>query len=272
MLILLPTPLGNLEDITFRALQALQEAEIIICEDTRVAKQLLSLLSKKFVINFGNKEFYSLHSHNQKQFFSSIQPDFFQKSVIYMSDAGMPGISDPGSELIQYAQKYQIPYTVLPGPSAAITAFVASGFEGAFGFYGFLPHKAEARKKQLQEILLMPLHSILYEAPHRLLKLLEELATLAPERTIFLAKELTKVYERYYKASAMTLFEKLQKEPIKGEWVAVIQKDESTKKKRLCLGVEEIMQLSLPKREKAKLLAKVSCKSAKEWYEVLSKK
>ena len=271
MLTLLPTPLGNLEDITFRALKALQKAKVLVCEDTRVAKQLLTLLSKRFQVSFEIKEFYSLHSHNQKQFFSSIHPSFFEQNVVYMSDAGMPGISDPGSELVRYAQEHNISYTVLPGPSAAITAFAASGFEGAFGFYGFLPHKGEVRKKQLQQILDIPLHIILYEAPHRLLKLLEELTHLVPERTIFLAKELTKMYEHYYKASATILFNQLQKEAIRGEWVVVIEKmNEKRKSAKLCLGVEEIMALSLAKKEKAKLLAQISNKSVKEWYSILN--
>ena len=270
MLILLPTPLGNLEDITFRALNALKSAEVILCEDTRVAKRLLTLLGKKFHIEFENKRFYALHEHNQRRFLSSIDPSFFNQDVVYMSDAGMPAISDPGSALVRYAQAHNISYTVLPGASAAITAFAASGFEGEFCFLGFLPHKGEAREKKLQKALHQSFHTILYEAPHRLLKLLEELANLVPTRTIFLAKELTKMYERYYKDSALSIYKKLQNETIKGEWVVVIEKDETLVAK-LSLTQEELLSLNIPKKQKAKLLAKISTKSAKEWYEILTK-
>ena len=270
MLTLLPTPLGNLEDITLRALKALQNAEVILCEDTRVAKQLLLLLSQKLSIEFSKKEFYALHEHNQKRFFSLIEPHFFDKDVVYMSDAGMPGISDPGAALVQYVQEHNISYTVLPGPSAMITAFAASGFEGNFCFFAFLPHKGEARMKKLQAILQSSHHAILYESPHRLIKLLEEIAKIDPERMLFLAKELTKKYERYYKGSAKDLLGQLKDTIIKGEWVVVIQKNmkENTK---LCLEQEEILSLTLTKKEKAKLLAKITEKSVKEWYEILNK-
>ena len=270
MLTLLPTPLGNLEDITLRALKALQSASIILCEDTRVAKQLLSLLSQKLAIDFDKKEFYSLHEHNQKRFFASIEPSFFDKVVVYMSDAGMPGISDPGAALVRYAQEHGIPYTVLPGPSAAITAFAASGFEGDFCFFAFLPHKGEARSKKLQEILLFPHHAILYESPHRLMKLLEEIVSFDPERPLFLAKELSKKYERYYKGAAMEIVQQLRNETIKGEWVVVIQK-KAHEVAKLCLDQKDILSLALPKKDKAKLLAKITQKSTKEWYEILNK-
>lgn len=270
MLILLPTPLGNLEDITFRALKALQNAKVILCEDTRVAKQLVHLLAKKYLIQFGNKEYYSLHEHNQKRFFSSITPDFFQKEVVYMSDAGMPAISDPGATLIQYVQEHHIPYTVLPGPNAAITAFAASGFEGDFTFYGFLPSKGEVRSKKLQEILQSSHHAIIYEAPHRLMKLLEELDEFEPERLLFLAKELTKKFEQYYKGTVRELIEEFCYTTIKGEWVIIVHKSNMTDNK-LILNQEDILSLSLPKKEKAKLLAKISKKSVKEWYDLLTK-
>ena len=271
MLRLVPTPLGNLEDITLRALEALRSADVILCEDTRVTKQLLFLLSQRHHIDFGHKTFHAVHEHNQKAFLQKISPEFFAQEVVYVSDAGMPGISDPGAMLVRYAQEHDIAYEVLPGPSAAITAFVASGFGCVrFAFYGFLPHKGAERFELLQKLLKEDKCVVLYESPHRLLKLLEELAAMVPERTVFLAKELTKRYEQFFKDSAANLYEQFRHTPIKGEWVVVIDKGEENLS-TLTLSIEDILQLPLPKKELAKMLAKVSDKSAKEWYAILTK-
>ena len=271
MLILVPTPIGNLGDITFRALEALKECQVVLCEDTRVAKKLLLLLSDRYSIDFGQKRFIAVHEHNQKAFLDKINPSFFDRVVVYMSDAGMPGISDPGAMLVRYAQEKGIEYEVLPGPSAAITAYAASGFlETQFCFYGFLPSKEQARAQALQEILARPSPTILYEAPHRLLKSLETIVRLDPKRTLFLAKELTKVHQKFYKGQAKELLEQLRDEPIKGEWVVVVAKGQ-TSKTSVELGIEELMSLPLPKKELAKLLSKADGRPVKEWYELLTK-
>jgi len=243
---------------------------VILCEDTRVAKRLLALLAQRFEMEFGPKEFFSLHEHNQRIFFQKITPDLFTKSVVYMSDAGMPGISDPGSELVRYAQEHGIAYTVLPGPTAFATAYVASGFGNKeFCFFGFLPHKGKERSQKLEEILALGSDAILYEAPHRLLKLLEQIVQIDPDRELFLAKELTKIYERYFKGSAKELLDLFQKEPIKGEWVVVIRGIKRAEES-ITLTQEQIMELTLPKKEKAKLLARLGTRSAKEWYGLLN--
>jgi len=268
LLILLPTPIGNLEDITIRALKALENADIFLCEDTRVTKKLLNLLKEKFSITIKSSKFISFHEHNQYEFLNSITPSFFDKVVVYVSDAGMPGISDPGASLVKYCQKNSIKYEVLPGPSAAITAFVASGFEeGKFTFYGFLPHKGKEREESLNEILNNKHISILYEAPHRILKLLEEISKKEPNKKLFLAKELTKKYQKFYKDTAQNLVQILKKENIKGEWVVVVS---SQKKPEYNPSlVDDILKLDIPKKQKAKLLSKITPKSAKEWYEEL---
>ena len=228
------------------------------------------LLAQKYRLDFEKKRFIALHEHNQKEFLHSITPDFFNQDVVYLSDAGMPAISDPGALLVQYAQLHNISYTVLPGPSAAITAYAASGMsETKFCFFGFLPHKGEERQKALQNVLEQESNVILYEAPHRLLKLLQGIAAIDPERELFLAKELTKKYERYYWGKAQELLEQLQKESIKGEWVVVVKKSTSSAT-YLTLSVDDIVQLALPKKEKAKLLAKITKKSVKEWYNKLT--
>ncbi|AZV47021.1 16S rRNA (cytidine(1402)-2'-O)-methyltransferase [Nautilia sp. PV-1] len=259
MLSLVPTPIGNLKDISQRALEALKTAQIIFCEDTRITKKLLNLLEIPL-----NKEFISMHSHNEKEALSKLNPELLKtKECVYVSDAGMPGISDPGSKLIQYCQKNGIPYTVIPGANAALTAYVASGFEGEFCFWMFLPHKGKERLDKLNEIINSGKIAVLYESPHRIEKLIKELKELIPQREVFLAKEMTKVHETYIKAKAKDL----NLPNTKGEWVVVIDNGES--KKDLTLTYDDILNLSLPPKEKSKLLAKISDKSAKEIYKEL---
>ena len=260
MLLFVPTPIGNLDDISKRALLALNDAEIVFCEDTRVTKKLLNLLNIPL-----NKEFISLHSHNEDKVLSKLDPQILKsKNCIYVSDAGMPGISDPGSKLVKFAQKHNIPYSVIPGANAALTAFVASGFEGDFCFHAFLPHKGKEREEKLKEILNSGKIAILYESPHRIEKLINELKELIPEREVFLAKELTKIHESFFKAKAKDI----TIPNTKGEWVVVIDKDKKAKK--LELSYEDILNLPLPIKEKSKLLAQISNKSAKEIYKELT--
>ncbi|GAB6073966.1 16S rRNA (cytidine(1402)-2'-O)-methyltransferase [Nautilia lithotrophica] len=261
MLSLVPTPIGNLKDISQRALEALEKSEIIFCEDTRVTKKLLNLLNIPL-----NKEFISMHSHNEKEIISKLDPEILKtKECVYVSDAGMPGISDPGSKLVQFCQENGISYTIIPGANAALTAYVASGFEGEFCFWMFLPHKGKERSDKLKKIINSGKIAILYEAPHRIEKLIKELKELIPEREIFLAKELTKIHETYIKAKA----KELKLPNTKGEWVVVIDKGE--KNKELTLSYEDVLNLPLPNKEKSKLLAKLSDKSAKEIYKELQK-
>jgi 16S rRNA (cytidine1402-2'-O)-methyltransferase len=261
LLTLTPTPIGNLKDISNRALEALTRAEIIFCEDTRVTKKLLNLLNIPL-----NKEFISMHSHNENIVLKNLSPEILiNKECVYVSDAGMPGISDPGSKLVRFVQQHNIPYTVIPGANAALTAFVASGFEGEFCFYMFLPHKGEQRAQKLNEIVNSGKIAILYESPHRIEKLINELKTLIPEREVFLAKELTKMHETYIKAKAKNI----NIQNTKGEWVVII--DKVPKSNELVLTYEDIKKLNLPLKEKSKLLAKISQKSSKEIYKELLK-
>lgn len=271
MLLLVPTPLGNLGDITIRALEALENADVILCEDTRHAKKLFSLLAQKYGSAIHPKKLLSFHEHNQHAFLRSLSPEFFEQNVVYISDAGMPGVSDPGALLVRYAQEHGVAYSVLPGPSAAITAYAASGFSCTqFAFYGFLPAKGAQRHQQLQKALREEKCVILYEAPHRLIQFLEEVSHLDPQRELFLAKELTKLHERFYKGAAQDLYEELKGEKIQGEWVIVVAKS-MCNSETLELTKEELLALPLPKRELAKLLAKITPQSAKEWYSILTK-
>ena len=270
MITLLPTPLGNLGDVTIRSLKLLQEADLILAEDTRVAKKLLDLLKNEYQIKLKpNLEIISFFEHNQKKRIQELEYRLMSENVVFMSDAGMPAISDPGQILIEFAQKKGIAYDVLPGASVVPLIYAASGFEsGKFIFYGFLPRKGVQREKELQKVMQMEYDVILYEAPHRLLQLLESISKIDPKRELFLGKELTKRYQSYYKGSAKELFESLQNEKIMGEWAVIIHGSLQIKQQNM-LTIDDIKALDLPIKQKAKLLAKMSGINAKKWYEKL---
>lgn len=269
MLTLVPTPIGNLDDISSRALKALESAELFLCEDTRVTKKLLQLFSEKYTLTFPCNQFESFHHHNEKKQLATFDVTTFkEKNIVYVSDAGMPCISDPGATLVQWCIQNGIPYDVIPGANAVLTAFAMSGFEATtFTFFGFLPHKGKERHSHFLEVMQSQITPILYESPHRLLKLLEELSNYDENRTIFLAKELTKKYQTLYKKTAGELFEQFKSENIKGEWVVVIEPVKSSKGETIT--VSDIEELSLPPKQKAKLLAKMTGRAVKEIYQEL---
>ena len=267
MLCLVPTPIGNLEDISSRSLKVLEESELIFCEDTRVTKKLLNLLGEKYNLDFSNKEYKSFHSHNENQILKTLDKDTFSKNVVYVSDAGMPCVSDPGATLVDYCIKNEIPYDVLPGANAILTAYAMSGFSTTtFSFYGFLDHKGVSRASKLDDILNDDKLSILYESPHRLLKLLEELSIKDANRTIFLAKEISKLHQNSYKDTALNLFEKFKDINIKGEWVVIIEPKETV---GFNLDLDDILSLDIAPKIKAKLIAKMTGESIKDVYQKL---
>ncbi|XOB62421.1 16S rRNA (cytidine(1402)-2'-O)-methyltransferase [Campylobacterota bacterium DY0563] len=264
MLTLVPTPIGNLEDISKRAITALLDAELIFCEDTRVTKKLLQLLSQRENLQFNCNEFKSFHSHNEKQILKTLKPEDFEKNIVYVSDAGMPCVSDPGASLVEFCIQNNISYDVIPGANAVLTAFAMSGFEQTeFTFYGFLAHKGKERHQKLSQVMHSSILPILYESPHRLLKTLEEIKNIDENRTLFLAKELTKLHQKIYKDTALNLFEQFKNENIKGEWVIII---EPTKTQGENLELSDIEELDLAPKIKAKLIAKLTGKSIKEVY------
>jgi len=268
LLTFVPTPIGNIGDISLRAIQALSEADILLCEDTRVTKKLIHILKERYTTSFKeNQEFISLHSHNEKSFVEKLEPSFFEQNVIYASDAGMPGVSDPGQALVSYCLKNDVIYDVLPGANAVLTAFVASGFiETQMLFFGFLDHKGNSRSAGLQKALHNGYTTILYESPRRLEKLLLEIDKEEPLREIFLAKELTKKYQKYLRGTAKELLEQLDKN-IKGEWVVVIKA--GNVQENSAISENDILDLDLPKKVQAKLINKISGENIKEIYQRL---
>ena len=189
-LYLVPTPIGNLEDITLRAIRILKEVDLILAEDTRTSGILLKHLEIK-------KPLKSYHIHNEHKSLQSIIAQLKEgTSMALISDAGTPAISDPGFLLVRECLKNEITIECLPGPTAFVPALVKSGFAtDRFVFEGFLPHK-KGRQTRLQQIAEEPKTTVLYESPHRLLKTLEQLESLLdPERKVSVSRELTKMYE-----------------------------------------------------------------------------
>ena len=267
MLTFIPTPIGNPQDITIRGMKLFEKTELFLCEDTRQTKRLLRLLEERFDMAYPDAEFISFNEHNGEERLEEFGNTLKDKEVVYVSDAGMPVISDPGQILVAYAQKHDIPYDVLPGASAVTTAYAASGFEeGKFLFYAFLPHKGKERTAALSEAMNNGYNTVLYEAPHRLAKLLNEISILDESRELFLAKEISKKYQRYYRGTALSLGKTLSELTIRGEWVVIIKACISKEKS---LSFTEVLSLDMPPKIKAKLLAQLSDKSVKEWYNEL---
>ena len=267
MLTFIPTPIGNPQDITIRALKYFEQATLFLCEDTRETKRLLSLLEERFDFTYPRVEFLSFHEHNGATRLVEIAERLSRENVVYVSDAGMPIISDPGQILVEYCQKNSIKYDVLPGASAVTTAYAASGFEeGRFLFFGFLPHKGSERSSLLIEAMNRMDNIILYEAPHRIEKLIEEIASIDESRELFFAKELSKKFQNYYRGTAKELLEQFKPINSKGEWVVVIQ---AKKEQPKALYVDDILAFDLQPKVKAKLLAKITDKSVKSWYQEL---
>ena len=265
MLKLVPTPIGNIGDISLRAIEALSEADILLCEDTRVTKKLIHILKERYNTSFKeNQNFISLHSHNEKSFVEKLESSFFEQNIVYVSDAGMPGISDPGQILVRYCIDNDILYDILPGANAVLSAFVASGFiETKMLFFGFLDHKGSSRSAGLQKALYSGYTTILYESPHRLEKLLNEIDKEDTKRELFLAKELTKKFQNYFHGNAKEILDKLDGN-YKGEWVVVIKAEESHIESAITQN--DILALDLPKKVQAKLICKITGENTKVCY------
>lgn len=220
MLSVVPTPIGNRQDITLRAIETLKAADLVAAEDTRHSGLLLQHLGIK-------KPFVSLHGHNES-FRSADLANRIAEGlhVALITDAGMPGISDPGHRLIRTCIERGLPVTVLPGPSAVITALVGSGFPSdRFFFGGFLPVKSGRRVNELTAAIARSETSVYFESPHRILKTLDALNAICPERTLCVARELTKTFEEFRRGTPANLLEHFQKHPPKGEITLVIPAD-----------------------------------------------
>jgi len=217
MLYIVATPIGNLGDITLRAVEALKAADLIAAEDTRHSGNLLKHLGIQ-------KPFVSYHEHNEAMRTAELADRLAAgENVALISDAGMPGISDPGARLIGRCIELDLAFTIIPGPSAILTALVGSGFSTErFCFRGFLPVKSGQRERELLAAVAREETTIFFESPYRLTKTLAKCAELMPARLLCVARELTKKFEEFRRGTAEELLAHYAARAVKGEIVLLI--------------------------------------------------
>ena len=275
-LYLCATPIGNLEDITYRVLKTLKEVDLIGAEDTRHSIHLMNHFEIKTPMT-------SYHEYNKVEKAKILVEQMKEgKNIAIITDAGTPGISDPGEEIVRQCYEAGIEVTSIPGPAACITALTMSGLNTRrFAFEAFLPAEKKERQRILQELKNETRTIVLYEAPHHLVRTLKELQKVLGDREITLCKELTKIYEIAEKSSIEKLIEKYEDAEIKGEYVLVIQGkafEEIQKEEQeiyLKITVEEHMQKYLlqgmDKKEAMKQVAKDRGISKREVYAQVNK-
>lgn len=268
ILYLVATPIGNLEDITLRAIRILKEVDYIAAEDTRHSLKLLNHLNIA-------KPLISYHRHNEEvRSEILIQKLKEGKNIALISDAGTPGISDPGEEIIKRAIEEEIEVVPIPGACAAINALIASGLNTkSFLFLGFLPLNKKNRKEMLMKIQNTEDTIILYEAPHKLKGTIEDLSKTIKERRIVLAKELTKIHEEYKRGTAKEVLEQI--ESPKGEYVILIEGEQKKQEEKKETTLEEqylaYEKEGLDKKEIIKRIAKDRNVSKNEIYQYFIK-
>ncbi len=219
MLYVVATPIGNLSDITLRALEVIKQADLIAAEDTRHS----GLLLKHFGIK---KPFVSYHEHNEAARTAELVERLARgQNVAVITDAGTPGVSDPGLRLIRECIKCELPFTIIPGPSAILTALLGSGFSTErFSFRGFVPVKSGRRERELRAAAECQETTMFFESPYRLVKTLEACAKIMPDRQLCVARELTKKFEEFRRGTGAELLVHYLAHPPKGEIVLLISK------------------------------------------------
>ncbi len=272
ILYLVSTPVGNLEDITLRALRVLKEVDLIACEDTRHTSKLLT----RYGITTPRESYHKFNEENRAP--RLIQMLREGKNIALVSDSGTPLVSDPGYELVSNCRAEGIRVVPVPGPSAAIAALTASGLPAdTFFFAGFLPPRALLRRRKLEELASVSSTLILFEAPHRLLASLEDMAAVLGPRRATLARELTKIHEELLHGTLSELLEILRARPaIQGEITMVIERGETialevVRPESIRQHLEEEMQKrTIPRNEALKIVAKQRGISRREAYNLLN--
>jgi 16S rRNA (cytidine1402-2'-O)-methyltransferase len=255
------TPIGNLEDVTLRVLDELRAADVILCEDTRHTRVLLDRhgISARLL---------SYHEHNEAKRTGALLPRLEAgERVALVSDAGLPGISDPGARLVGAALDAGIPVTVLPGPSAAETALVASGFAAErYQFVGFLPRGAKARRTLWESLAGWPYPAVAFESPQRLPATLRSLAEVDPDRPVAVCRELTKRFEEIVRGRASDVAARFA-EPPKGEITLVVGAGTGgTDPAEAIAAVAELVAAGVPRRQAADVVARLAGAPRNELY------
>lgn len=249
---LVATPIGNLKDISSRALEVLKNVDYIASEDTRTTSNLLSY--------FGiNKPMISYHEHNEQGSSTKLIDLLKQgKSIAITSDAGYPGISDPGAIIVKHCIENDIPVSIIPGANAFLPALIGSGLDNNhFYFHGFLPSKPSARKKELEQLTNLTCTLIFYESPHRIKETLNDLLTYFPNRKMSLVREITKLHEEYIYGTINEIAQ-IDESTLKGEMVIVIEgnkiKEEYTEEELIEM-LNKLISNGLSLKEASKELA-----------------
>jgi 16S rRNA (cytidine1402-2'-O)-methyltransferase len=263
MLYLVATPIGNLKEITYRAIEILSEVDYIACEDTRTSKVLLD--------NYNiHKPLVSYHKFNENKSGCDIVEDLKNgKNIAIISDAGMPGISDPGNIIVNMCKEECIEYTVVSGASALINAFVLSGYETPFTFVGFLPDNNSKRNKLLDDLSDSQTTLIFYCSPHSLSSDIEVLYKALGDREICVVREISKKFEEI---TFSTLAEGYTS-TLKGEFVVLVRKQEQeVVSNNIDSNIETLLEMGLSKTEASKIIAKLTGKKKDEIYKSIINK
>jgi 16S rRNA (cytidine1402-2'-O)-methyltransferase len=262
MLSVCATPIGNLEDVTLRVLRELREADVILCEDTRRTRVLLNRHGIRGTL-------VSYHEHNEARRTAELLPRLLAgERMALVSDAGLPGISDPGARLIAAALDAGAPVTVLPGPSAVETALVASGLLGErYQFVGYLPRGERALATLWEKLSRWPWAVVAFESPQRLPRTLASLAAALPERPVAVCRELTKQFEEVVRGSASDVAARFP-EPPKGEIVLVVGPAEAVVDESAAVeAVAELVAAGVARRQAAALVARLTGASRNALFE-----
>lgn len=263
----IPTPIGNLEDITIRAINTLKEVDIIACEDTRESKKLLDYYKIK-------KPTISYHKFNEQSKSEEIIKNA-KNGISYgiITDQGMPGISDPGHILIKKCIEENVSYTILPGASALITALVGSGLDNdSFSYYGFIPKKQKDKKILYDKLSKEDKTSIIFDTPHNLLNTIKDFKEIFPERKLCLARELTKKFEEYLLVDIDNIDE--EDITLKGEFVLVLSgkvEKESNSLDDFKEEIDEMLDNGMKTKEISKIISEKSNFPKNDIYEYILK-
>lgn len=262
-LYIVATPIGNLEDISLRALRTLREVKLIAAEDTRRTRKLLNTYEIKTPVT-------SYHEHNKLAKLGYILDCLKEGDVALVSDAGMPGVSDPGYELIVAASREGIPLVPVPGPSVVTTALAVSGLDSSqFHYIGYLPSRASARRRQLQLIASEQATIVVFEAPHRLTAALKDILKILGDRRVAVCRELTKLYEEVFRGTVSGAIEHFTVS--RGEFTLVIEGNREPEKPQLTEAIEkqlgEMKRSGVGAKEAVAKLAAETGLSRKELYQ-----
>lgn len=265
-LYLIPTPIGNIDDLTYRTVETLKLVDVLFCEDTRITKQLLNKLEI-------NKKLISSNDHNEENT-KDLAIKYLEEglNVGIVTDRGTPIISDPGYKVVEEVVKKGYNVIPLPGANALIPALISSGLNPSpFMFYGFLNAKKSKREKELELLKNYPVTIIFYEAPHRIIEMLESLKNVFGDRKISVAREISKLYEEIYRGSISKVIEELNSNEIRGEFVIVVEGnyaetnyDELSIEEHVKMYIED----GLSEKEALKKVAKDRNTSKSEIYKI----